>query len=125
MLGTDKEFGIKFALNSLPKKSSIKAFLTSSDANYYYGALYWTCVRESLPDNWKSVFKPYGDEAIITLLESVANKDYSVKTIKHNGEEINIITCSLLDAVGNILVTIPITCVDNKPTKAQLQRIKG
>jgi hypothetical protein len=125
LLGTDKEFGIKFAINSLPKKSSIKTFLTSSDANYYYGALYWTCVRESLPDNWKSVFRTYGDEDIITLLESVTNKEYNVKTIKHNGEEINIITCSLLDTAGNVLVTIPITCVDNKPTKAQLQRIKG
>jgi hypothetical protein len=82
-------------------------------------------VRESLPDNWKSVFRPYGDESIITLLESVINKECNVKTIKHNGEEINIITCSLLDATGNVLVTIPITCVDNKPTKAQLQRIKG
>ena len=125
LLGTDKEFGIKFAINSLPKKSSIKTFLTSSDANYYYSALYWTCVRESLPDNWKSVFRPYGDETIITLLESVANKEYNVKTLKHNGDEINIITCSLLDAAGNVLVTIPITCVDNKPTKAQLQKIKG
>lgn len=71
------------------------------------------------------MFRTYGDDAVIQLIENVSSREYTAKMLEIDNVKVNVITCKLLDSKGNVLVEIPITCTENVPTQNQLKKIVG